>query len=78
MYDLKNKNVLVIGLGVSGRSACALLLRRGARVYGVDSQDSPELVKQIEPLSARGARLTLGGMVVPDVKLDLAVLSPGS
>ena len=77
MYDLKNKNVLVIGLGVSGRSACGLLLRRGARVFGVDSQDSPELAKQVEPLSERGVHVTLGGLVVPDVKLDLAVLSPG-
>ncbi len=77
MYDLKNKNVLVIGLGVSGRSACALLLRRGARVFGVDSQDSPELAQQIEPLSVRGARITLGEMMMPDVSLDLAVLSPG-
>jgi UDP-N-acetylmuramoylalanine--D-glutamate ligase len=77
MYDLKNKNVLVIGLGISGRSACALLLRRGAKVYGVDSQQSSELVEQTKPLVDRGARLTFGAMVAPDVKLDLAVLSPG-
>jgi len=77
MYDLKNKNVLVIGLGVSGRSACALLLRRGAKVYGVDSQDSPELVQLTKPLESQGARITLGGMAAPDVKLDLLVLSPG-
>ncbi len=77
MNDLKNKNVLVIGLGVSGRSACALLLRRGARVFAVDSNDSPELVQLVKPLKAGGARITLGKMEAPDVDLALAVLSPG-
>ena len=43
MFALKEKNVLVIGLGTSGQAACDLLLKRGARVTAVDSGDSETL-----------------------------------
>ena len=77
MYDLTGKQVLVIGLGVSGRSAAALLLRRGAAVHAVDAADNPALRQQLEPLIAQGARVQLGRMVCPAHPLDLAVISPG-
>lgn len=36
MHDLINKKVLVIGLGISGRSAARFLLNRGAKVTAID------------------------------------------
>lgn len=77
MYNLAGKNVLVIGLGISGRSAVGLLQRGGANVWAVDAADTPALRKQLEPLIAGGARVQLGGMNCPDTPLDLAVISPG-
>ena len=77
MYDLTGKRVLVIGLGVSGRSAAALLLRRGAFVHAVDAADNPALRQQLAPLIAQGATVQLGRMECPAHPLDLAVISPG-
>ena len=37
--QLKGKSVLVIGLGISGRSAAAFLLSHGAIVAGVDQNN---------------------------------------
>jgi UDP-N-acetylmuramoylalanine--D-glutamate ligase len=77
MYDLSGKRVLVVGLGVSGRAAAALLLRRQAQVHAIDGADTPPLRQQVAPLQLRGARVQLGRMVCPDEPFDLAVLSPG-
>lgn len=77
MYDLSGKHVLVIGLGVSGRSAVSLLLRCGAAVSAVDGADNPALREQVGPLIARGAEVRLGQMDCPAGPLDLAVISPG-
>jgi UDP-N-acetylmuramoylalanine--D-glutamate ligase len=43
MVTLENKNVLVVGLGVSGIAASELCLARGARVVAVDGADTPAL-----------------------------------
>jgi len=77
MYDLSGKRVLVIGLGVSGRSAVGLLQRCGATVWGVDAADTPALRQQLEPLIGRGASVCLGELRCPAEALDLAVISPG-
>lgn len=77
MNDLSKKNVLVMGLGTSGRAAAALALRRGAKVFAVDAADSADLRKQVEPLIAGGVTVQLGTMECPEVSLDLAVISPG-
>lgn len=77
MYDLSGKRVLVIGLGVSGRAAVALLLRCGATVSAVDGADTPALREQVGPLLVRGAEVRLGQMECPAAPLDLAVISPG-
>jgi len=77
MYNLAGRNVLVIGLGVSGRAAVGLLQRCGATVWAVDASDTSALRGHLEPLVARGARVQLGAMTCPDDPLDLAVISPG-
>jgi len=77
MLTLENKNVLVIGLGLSGLAATELALLRGAKVTAVDSADSEPLRRQAADLRARGVRVELGAASLPTGQFDLAVLSPG-
>lgn len=77
MQVLKDKRVVVIGLGASGRAAAELLLRRGARVVVVDGADTPGLREQAAALTAAGAEVQLGRKEAPVGAFDLAVLSPG-
>jgi UDP-N-acetylmuramoylalanine--D-glutamate ligase len=76
MLALKDKSVLVIGLGHRGQAACALLQRCGARATGVDSADTPELREGAEKLRELGVNVTLGATTVPAGSYALAVLSP--
>jgi UDP-N-acetylmuramoylalanine--D-glutamate ligase len=77
MFALENKNVLVIGLGVSGVAATELLLSRGAKVVATDSADSSALRDQAAELRERGAHVELGAAHLPLRQFDLAVVSPG-
>lgn len=77
MVALENKNVLVIGLGVSGVAATELLLSRGANVAALDSADSKSLREQAMKLRNLGAHVDLGALKLPRGEFDLAVLSPG-
>ena len=77
MRELKDKQVVVIGLGVSGKAACRLLLARGAQVTAVDSADTETLRCDAEELRALGVTVALGLTAPPEGHFDLAVLSPG-
>jgi UDP-N-acetylmuramoylalanine--D-glutamate ligase len=74
---LENKDVLVVGLGVSGKAACELLLRKGARVWAVDDADNEGLRRDAETLRAKGTCVQLGGGLPGKERFDLAVVSPG-
>jgi UDP-N-acetylmuramoylalanine--D-glutamate ligase len=76
MLRLENKDVLVIGLGGRGRAACELLRRNGARVTGIDSEDTPELRNGVKSLRPLGVEIELGVSVPPQHHFNLAVLSP--
>ncbi len=77
MFVLKEKNVLVVGLGTSGQAACDLLLKRGAKVTAVDSGDSEPLRRVANQLHARGIAIELGAAKAPSSSFDLVVVSPG-
>jgi UDP-N-acetylmuramoylalanine--D-glutamate ligase len=77
MFALEDKNVLVIGLGLSGVAATELLLARGARVTALDSADSASLREQAMALRANGAHVELGATMLPLRRFDFAVVSPG-
>ena len=77
MIPLEGKNVLVIGLGLSGVAASELLCRLGAKVLAVDSADTEPLRRQAEQLRAKGAEVQLGVTTAPAGQFDLAVVSPG-
>jgi UDP-N-acetylmuramoylalanine--D-glutamate ligase len=77
MVRLDNKQVLVIGLGVSGVAASQLLMRCGALVSAIDSSDNRELRLQAEQLRAAGVKVQLGATAAPGGIFELVVVSPG-
>ncbi len=76
--ELKNKRVLVVGLGKSGVSAALFLRRQGARVTVSDARPSDALAKEIPALLDAGVMVETGGHgVLTFRRQDLVVLSPG-
>jgi len=77
-FDLRDKNVVVVGLGSSGIAACRLLALRGARVVGTDSKQRERVASDVLTLEEAGVRLALGGHAEAGLALaDLVVISPG-
>ncbi len=77
--DLRGKNVLVVGSGVSGVAAAGLLKEEGASLVLFDSNRELDTraLAQKHPVFA-GARIILGEMTERDMEsIALAVLSPG-
>ncbi len=71
-------NVLVIGLGISGRSAATFLLNRGARVSAIDSRaDTLKSDPIVAQLLDRGLSLISETSPVSPDRFDQIVLSPG-
>jgi len=79
MMELKDKTILVLGLGATGLAACDFLLERGARVIGVDDLPQSLLSPKAEALRARGLRLFSHSeeFQVDWASLSLLLLSPG-
>lgn len=77
MFRLQDKNVLVIGLGLSGAAAARLLVSRGARVTAMANSDTPDLRREVEELRDLGVRVELDLRLPTDGQFDFAVVSPG-
>ncbi len=78
MMDLKNKRVLVVGLGKSGISAALFLRKQGARVTVSDSRSATALAKEIPALLEAGIMVESGGHgLLTFRRQDLIVVSPG-
>jgi len=78
MMDLKNKRVLVVGLGKSGLSAAMFLRAQGARVTVSDSRSAVALAKEIPALLEAGIMVESGGHgLLTFRRQDLIVISPG-
>jgi len=78
MFSLKNKNVLVVGLGISGRSAANFLIRRGALVDAVDcNRKLLENDDNIAALSTLGVSCCHEDDIKSIENYDLIVVSPG-
>ena len=75
--ELKNKNVVVLGLGRSGMAAASLLQRDGAHVVVRDEGDGKILEERASRLRQLGIRVELGNQFDSLARFDLAVLSPG-
>ncbi len=77
MFSLANKQVLVIGLGLSGVAASKLLRTAGATVFAVDNADTEALRRDAAQLRALGVDAHLGVTKAPPQYFDFAVVSPG-
>jgi UDP-N-acetylmuramoylalanine--D-glutamate ligase len=78
MMDLKNKRVLVVGLGKSGLSAAMFLRGQGARVTVSDTRSAVALEKEIPALLEAGIMVESGGHgLLTFRRQDLIVVSPG-
>jgi UDP-N-acetylmuramoylalanine--D-glutamate ligase len=76
--DLKNKRVLVVGLGKSGKSAALFLRDRGAQVTVSDSRSAEALAGEIPALLDAGVMVETGGHgLLTFRRQDLIVVSPG-
>ena len=76
--DLKNKRVLVVGLGKSGLAAAFFLRDRGARVTVSDTRSAAALAKDIPALLDAGIMVEAGGHgLLTFRRQDLIVVSPG-
>ena len=76
--ELKNKRVLVVGLGKSGIAAAMFLRDQGARVTVSDSRSMATLEKEIPALLDAGIMVEAGGHgLLTFRRQDLIVVSPG-
>jgi UDP-N-acetylmuramoylalanine--D-glutamate ligase len=76
--ELKNKRVLVVGLGKSGLSAAMFLRGQGARVTVSDTRNAVALAGEIPALLDAGVMVESGGHgLLTFRRQDLIVVSPG-
>jgi len=77
--DVNGKQVVVLGLGISGMEAAKLLQDRGARVtVRDDATDNATVNQRAEALRQRGIGVELGGAIPATAeRFDCCVLSPG-
>ncbi|RZU42822.1 UDP-N-acetylmuramoyl-L-alanine--D-glutamate ligase [Edaphobacter modestus] len=76
--ELKNKRVLVVGLGKSGIAAAMFLRQQGARVTVSDARSAVALANEIPALLDAGIMVESGGHgLLTFRRQDLIVISPG-
>ena len=76
--ELKNKRVLVVGLGKSGHAAAMFLRKQGARVTVSDTRSAVALAHEIPALLDAGIMVESGGHgLLTFRRQDLIVISPG-
>ena len=74
---LKEKKILVLGLGVSNRPLVRLLLDNGCQVTGCDRTPREKLDPQVLELEQLGCRLKLGEGYLEDLQADVVFRTPG-
>ncbi len=76
--ELKDKKVLVVGLGKTGEALCRFLLRRGARVRVSERKTEEALGGRLALWRERGVELETGAHRLESfLGAELVVLSPG-
>lgn len=77
-WTLFNKKILVVGLGLSGRSAVHFLMAHDAYVWGIDRDEKMlETNKEIHDLRHKGLKVHSEKEKIEISQFDLVVLSPG-
>ncbi len=77
MNFASGENILVIGLGRSGKAVAEVLRGRGAEVYAIDEKPRAELAETIAGLEAIGAQYVAPEDIGELANISCAVLSPG-
>jgi len=75
--SLKDKNILVLGLGVSNRPLVRLLLSYGCRVTGCDKTPREKLDADVLELEKQGCTLRVGDSYLDGLQADLVFRTPG-
>ena len=76
--DVNGKQVVVLGLGISGMEAAKLLQDQGAQVTVRDSAaGNPTVNQRAEALRRLGVRVELGEAIASMPRFDFCVISPG-
>ena len=81
--DLTGKNILILGMGLSGRQACRLALKFAATVYLADSRSEEQVKGQLDQGFFEEAKLELlygageDSLRALSVSFDYIVISPG-
>jgi UDP-N-acetylmuramoylalanine--D-glutamate ligase len=76
--ELKDKKILIVGLGKTGASLAHFLTEHGAQVTVTDHKSKPELAAQLEQMGSLPIKFELGGHSPKTfVQQDLVILSPG-
>ena len=74
---LRDKQILVLGLGVSNRPLVRLLLRYGCRVTGCDRTPRENLDEEVLELEKLGCSLRTGEDYLENLSADLVFRTPG-
>lgn len=75
--NLKNKNIVVIGLGISGLSTVKLLDKLGANIIILDSKSKQDLAPNLRELDDIEYKLISDPLNLEESQIDLAIKSPG-
>ncbi len=74
---LRDKNIVVLGLGVSNRPLVRLLLQYGCKVTGCDKTPYEKLDAEVLELERAGCRLQTGEDYLANLSADLVFRTPG-
>jgi len=78
MMNLRNRKIVVVGLGRTGLAAARFLHQKGARVLVADTADETQLGDSVGILREMGVALELGPHRITSFQnADLIVVSPG-
>ena len=75
--SLKNRKIVVLGLGVSNRPLVRLLLEFGCDVTGCDKTPREKLEEEVLELERMGCRLSVGETYLENLTADLVFRTPG-
>lgn len=74
---LKDKRVVVVGLGISNRPLVKMLLEHGIEVLCCDKTPREKLSPEVRELEKMGAKLKLGEDYLDDLQADVVFRTPG-
>lgn len=74
---MKNKRVLVVGLGVTGIASIKALHELGAKIYAYDGQSEEKMSKTLEELKGIDVKYYFDSLDFNTDEIDLVIKSPG-